>query len=559
MTLPHLPSPPTRRFSRREALKAFTAASFAACVTPVSALASPKKPPLVVTQAGPVVGQIKDGVSVFLGLRYGQDTGKARFQPPKKPEPWTKPYIADHYGAASPQSGTADPYGQSEDCLFLNVWTPDASPRNLRPVMVYIHGGAYNGGSGGSPLYEGTNLALRGDVVVVTVNHRLNAFGYMYLAQIERGAVGTTASRLEHTTAPQLPLAFSGNCGQLDLHLALEWVRDNIKAFGGDPNCVMVFGQSGGGAKIATMMATPSARGLFHRAATMSGQQVTASGPTNATLRTKAVLTTLGLKPDAEGLAKLQTLPMAELIAALKTTDPVIGSGGVYFGPVLDETVLFRHPFWPDAPSQSHDIPMMIGNTHDETRGFLGGNPKNFELTWEDLPKVLQPQYRVDIDPYLVVETYRKIYPNMSPSDVFFAATTAGRSWRGAIEEDEARARSGAVTYAYQVNWKSPKDGGKFGAPHMIDIPLVFRTTAVPDSIPTHSPEAQKMADLFSDAFIAFARTGSPQIPTLPTWLPYSLPNRETMLMDLEPQLALDPRKEERELFAKVPFIQQGT
>lgn len=497
------------------------------------------------TDGGPVSGQVTGGGSVFLGLRYGT---ARRFQPPVKPAAWSEPYAADHYGKASPQTDTPDAYGQDEDCLFLNIWTPEASSRKPRPVMFYIHGGAYNNGSGGSPLYDGTNLALRGDVVVVTINHRLNAFGYLYLARLER----------EITGAPG-PLQWSGNAGQMDIHLALAWVRDNIRQFGGDPNCVMVFGQSGGGAKIATMMATPAANGLFHRAATMSGQQVTASGPDHATQRAIAFLTALGLKGDADGLAEVQTLPVADLVGALHATDPIIAKGGLYFGPVVDQTVLFRHPFWPEAPEQSHDIPMMIGNTHDETRGFLAGDAHNFALAWDELPGKLLPQMRVDIDPYLVVDTYRKLYPAMSPSDVFFAATTAARSWRGAIEEDEARARSGAVTYAYQVNWATPKDGGRLGAPHTIDIPLVFRTTGVPDSISTDSAEARAMADLFSDAFITFARTGSPQTPALPAWTPYSLPGRETMVMDIKPKLALDPRGEERKLFATVPFIQQGT
>ncbi|ESQ81486.1 hypothetical protein AEAC466_21380 [Asticcacaulis sp. AC466] len=536
--------------NRRSSLKLLCSAVLAAA-TPITFTgateAKPAKATRVETRAGPVVGRIYNGLSVFLGLRYGQDTATARFQPPVKPKPWRAPYMADTYRAASPQSGTADAYGQSEDCLFLNVWTPAADGKR-RPVMVYIHGGAYNGGSGSSPLYDGTGLATRGDVVVVTVNHRLNVFGYLYLARLEKQVTGKAG-----------PLAWSGNCGQLDLHLALEWVRDNIAAFGGDPDCVMVFGQSGGGAKIATMMATPAAKGLFHRAATMSGQQVTASGPGNATLRAITFLEKLGLKPDADGLATVQTLPMSTLVAGLKAVDPVIGSGGVYMGPVLDETVLCRHPFWPDAPAQSHDIPMMIGNTHDETRAFLGGDPHNFKLTWDDLPAKLPKEYRVDIDPYLVIETYRKLYPAMSPSDVFFAATTAGRSWRGAIEEAEARARTGAATYTYQVDWKSPRDGGRRGAPHTIDIPLVFRTTATPDSISGDTPDARRMADLFSDAFIAFVRTGSPQTTALPQWTPYSLAKRETMVMDLTPQLVNDPRGAERELFSKVPFIQQGT
>ncbi len=535
--------------NRRQALSALSAA---ALMTPVSSRAK-TAPPTVATTLGPVSGQVRNGVAVFLGIRYGE---AGRFMPPVAPAPSKDTVTADHYGAACPQSHLNEP--QSEDCLFLNVWTPEANRKKNRPVMVYIHGGAYSSGSGSDALYDGTNLATHGDVVVVTLNHRLNLFGYLYLARIERAAArGTTAALLEHTPA-DLPLQYSGNVGQMDLHLALQWVRDNIAAFGGDPGRVMVFGQSGGGAKIATMMATPAAKGLFHRAATMSGQQVTVSGPGNATLRATAFLKALGLNPDTDGLARVRTLPTDDLVAALKTTDPVIGSGGVYMGPVLDETVVFRHPFYPDAAPQGLGIPMMIGNTHDETRNFLGNDPHNFALSWDELPAKLPPQYRVDIDPYLVIDTYRKLYPAMSPSDVFFAATTAGRSWRGAIIEDEERARAGAPAWAYQVDFPSPADP-KYGAPHTIDIPLVFRNTAVPYVYMKDTPEARKMADLFSDAFIAFARTGSPQTPALPEWKPYSLDNRETMVMNVTPQLVNDPRGEERELFAKVPFIQSGT
>ena len=533
--------------NRRDALKGLSAASAVAAMTPVASRAAAA--PAVMTQAGPVTGQVKGGVSVFLGVRYGADTGKARFQPPVKPAAWKEPAPALAYGASAPQGGRdlKNKETQSEDCLFLNVWTPEASSRRKRPVMVYIHGGAYSGGSGSDPLYDGTNLCLRGDVVVVTINHRLNVFGYLYLARLEHLITGKPG-----------PLAWSGNAGQMDLHLGLEWVRDNIAAFGGDPDCVMVFGQSGGGAKIATMMATPAAKGLFHRAATMSGQQVTASGPGNATERATAFLKAVGLKADLDGLAKVQTLPAADLLAGLKAVDPILG-GGVYMGPVLDEKLLFRHPFWPDAPAQSLGIPMMIGNTHDETYAFLGGDPHNFELTWDELPARLPKDYRADIDPYLVIDTYRRLYPDYTASEVFFAATTAGRSWRGAIEEDEARARAGAPVYAYEVDFNKTWKGPRSRAQHMTDIPLAFANTAVPDSISTDSPEARHMADLFSDAFIAFARTGSPQTPALPEWKRYTIENRETMVMDIEPKLVNDPRGEERKLFAKVPFIQAGT
>jgi para-nitrobenzyl esterase len=206
--------------------------------------------PTAATRSGPVRGYVEAGIKVFKGVRYGADTGPRRFQPPAPPPAWSGVRPALDYGPASPQRG-GDGSPQSEDCLFLNVWTPGVGDGGRRPVMVYIHGGAYASGSGSAPLYDGTRLCRRGGVVVVTLNHRLNAFGYAYLARL----------------APQL--ADSGNVGQLDLILALRWVRDNIDAFGGDPSRVMLFGQSGGGAKIATLMAMPAAKGLFHRPATM--------------------------------------------------------------------------------------------------------------------------------------------------------------------------------------------------------------------------------------------------------------------------------------------------
>jgi para-nitrobenzyl esterase len=405
--------------------------------------------------------------------------------------------------------------------------------------MLYIHGGAYSTGSGSSPLYDGTRLVRRGDVVVVTVNHRLNAFGYAYLARL----------------VPEL--ADSGNAGQLDLVLALQWVRDNIAEFGGDPGRVMLFGQSGGGAKIATLMATPEARGLFHRAATMSGQQVTASGPGNATRRTLAWLDALKLKPEEAGAVR--TMPVERLLAAQEAQDPVLGFGGLYFGPVLDERSLTRHPFYPDAPAQSAHVPMIIGNTHDETRAFMGGDPTNWTVTWEELPaKLTQQNLRVDIDPALVISTYRRLYPAYSPSEVLFASTTAARSWRAAIVEAEERARAGTPAFAYQLDWASPRDGGRFGAPHASDIPLVFDNVAAEGSR-AEGPMAQPMADRMSAAFIAFARTGDPNCGAIPRWEPYGLDRRQTMVFDNSTRLVDDPRGAERRFFESVPFIQAGT
>ncbi len=490
------------------------------------------------THAGKVEGYVDTGIHTFKGIRYGADTTARRFMPPAAPTPWAGVQKATAYAASAPQSGVADGQPVSEDCLFLNVWTPALRDNGKRPVMVYIHGGGYSSGSGSNALYDGANQCRRNDVVVVTVNHRLNAFGYTYLA-------------------PFLPqLADSGNAGQLDLILALQWVHDNIAEFGGDPGRVLIFGQSGGGAKCATLMAMPKARGLFHRVASMSGQQVLAASHLHAKQRALAFLKALGLTEQTA--SQIQTLPTAALLKALDTPDPVLQSGGMAWAPVLDERTLTRNPFWPDAPSQSDDIPMIIGNTHDETRYFYGKDPANFALTWEQLPAKLEDaRSQLDLEPHTVIAFYRDLYPNYSASDVFFAATTAGRSWRGAVMEAEARARS-VPAYVYQLNWASTVEGGKRGAYHTSDIPLVFNNIHQPGAV-AEGPTAQAMADIMSDSFAAFARTGSPNIDKLPKWTPYSLPNRQTLIMDVPARMEDDPRGRERAFFGRTPYIQPGS
>lgn len=521
---------------RRDVLKA--AAGVAGLTLLGKAHAADTSAPVVRTVHGPVRGLRSGGVAVFRGVRYGADTGPRRFQPPRRPDAWTDIADALHFGPACPQRRIDETV--SEDCLVLNVWTPGPDD-GRRPVMVYLHGGAYSSGSSAHPLLDGSRLAARGDVVVVTVNHRLNLFGYASLARLGDRA-----------------FADSGNAGTLDLVLALAWVRDNAAAFGGDPGNVTLFGQSGGGAKIATLMATPAANGLFHRAATMSGQQLTVSGPLNAARRAEAMLGALRLRPgETQALA---TLPAERLVEALDAVDPIIGEGGLYFGPVLDGRTLKRHPFYPDAPPLSATVPMMIGNTRGETRSLIGaGDESAFHLTWDDLPARLARHMRVDISPETVIETYRRLYPHYAPGELFFAATTASRSWRAAVVEAELRAAQGAPAFVYQLDWASPRDGGKWGAPHTLDIPLVFGTLDARDSYAVGGAAAQKMSERMMDAFIAFARTGDPNGPGLPPWPAYTLPRRATMVFDDETRVADDPRGAERELFAVVPFIQQGT
>jgi para-nitrobenzyl esterase len=351
---------------------------------------------------------------------------------------------------------------------------------------------------------------------VVTVGHRLNAFGYLYLSRLD----------------PRFP--DSGNVGQLDLILALRWVRDHIAAFGGDPGQVTVFGQSGGGAKIATLMGTQAAAGLFRRAATMSGQQVTVSGPLHATERARVYLAAL----NARSADDLLAMPAERLVEGLAATDPYLG-GTLYFGPVLDMKWLTRHPFWPNANPQSNDIPLMLGNTSGETRAFYGpDHPATAGLGWDNLAARIAPELRVDAHPEWVVAEYRRMFPAFTPEQIFFAATTAGRSWRGQVIEAEERARAGVPAYVYQLDFPAP-------APHAADIPLVFGTFS--------GEESRPVSDAMMHAFVRFARTGDPG------WAPYTLPGRRTMIFDRNPHLAADPRRAERELFARIPYIQPGT
>ena len=405
--------------------------------------------------------------------------------------------------------------------------------------MVYLHGGAHASGSGSSPLYDGGALCRRGDVVVVTVNHRLNAFGYCYLSEIDRA---------------RYPV---GNAGTLDLVLALRWVRDNITAFGGDPKRVMIFGQSGGGGKVDTLMTMPGAQGLFHRAATMSGSQVTAIGPLAATRKADAYLK--ALKLDRMQLDRLQALPTEALVAALDTDDPDSEGDKIVWGPVLDHVSLMRHPFFPDATPLGAAIPMIIGSTHDETRYFLRNNPKAWTVTWDELPGMLAREMREDIGPDFVMRRYREIYPDYSPSQILFAASTAGRSWRGHLLKAEARARQGRNTWVYQLDFPSPVEGGRYGAMHTLDIPLVFGTIAAPGSMTGTAPAAATVSNRMSDAFVALARSGNPNHAGSPVWPPFDLARRPTMIFDRATHLANDPRRAERELFAIVPYAKPGT
>ena len=514
--------------------------------------------PIAKTQYGSVSGVLEDGINVFRSVPYGADTAQVRFQAPLPPASWTGIRTCDNFTTRAPQlaaqrapqplaapslgSAGAGPRvapeagEQSEDCLHLNVFTPGLRDHRKRPVLVYFHGGAYNNGSVNSALYDGKRLCHRGDVVVVTVNHRLNAFGFLYLAGID-------------------PKAYpdSGNVGMLDLVLALKWVRNNIAEFGGDPSRILIFGQSGGGAKCATLMAMPVAHGLFHRVMTMSGQQVKGASIEIAARRTDVMLGKLGI--TKANLGDLKTIPWQQIqLAAIATSSDWL--------PVVDGVVLSRDPFTPDAPPLSEDVPMILGNTHDETAVPVRGT-----LTWDDAPAALRNAIAIYLGPYSaeeVVANYRMIYPDKSPIDVVVAAATAFRAWPGQVMEAERRAsnpKSQRHTWVYQMNWHRNAPGAR--AMHTIDIPFMFdNLAAAPGQIgstPEELAAAQPLADAMSGMLIHYAATGDPNHSGLPFWPTYDLKARNTMIWDNPPQIVSDPRGEERRYAAGSPYRQPGT
>ena len=492
---------------------------------------------ILTTASGKWRGARDGALHVFKGIRYGADTSTRRFLPPISPAPWTGVRDALELGPIAPQpSSGGRPI--SEDCLHLNVWTPGLRDNAKRPVMVWFHGGAYSSGTSNEIETDGARLSRKGNVVVVTVNHRLNAFGYLHLAEFG---------------SPELVDA--GNAGQLDLILALEWVRDHAAELGGDASNVTIFGHSGGGAKSATLMAMPKANGLFHRVITHSGQQITASRPSTATANAAALLAALGI--ERSHVDRLRTLPMEQIVKVSRVPP--------YLGPVKDGRSLPRDPFDPDAPPQSRHIPMMLGNTRDETRTLIGrGDASLFSLTWETLQARLEANspFMGDLDRGEVIRHYRDWHPEYSPADVFFAATTDSRSWRGQVIEADRRAvqpPGSAPTYVFQFDWKTPIDGGKWGAHHGLDVPFVFDNAAITPHLVGTGETQQRLSDYMSRAWISFARSGNPNVEGLPLWPPFDVSRRATMVFNDLSRVADDPRGRERTLFSQVPYVQPGT
>jgi para-nitrobenzyl esterase len=491
---------------------------------------------VVETESGKIRGVIQAGVQTFRGIPYGASTaGANRFMAPRKPEPWTGVRDAFQNGPSAPQLGGAPnpivlghtaPTFQSEDCLVLNVFTPALNGK--RPVMVWLHGGGYAGGAGSAHSFDGNYLARGGDVVVVSVNHRLNVFGYLFLAGV--GGEKYTDS---------------GDAGLLDVVAALQWTHDNIARFGGDPGNVTLFGQSGGGAKVSTLLGMPATKGLVHKAIIESGSALKGVSQENASKTTERLLAKLSLQPNQ--VDELQKLPMEKLLAAIDARGQApAGGAGFNFAPVVDGKNLPRDPWDPTAPDVSADVPVIIGSVNTEGTFFMRpDNPQTaplYSLDDAGLKAQLTQRYGEAADK--LIEAYRKEAPDASASKIFFEALAFPGD---AIKQGERKFAQGkAPVYMYLFAWETPVDGGRRHSPHTIELPFVFdNPQEQPDEV-GNGPDLQPLADRVSGAWAAFARTGSPNTPLTPKWPAYNPDQRATMIINDEWKVVNDPRHDVR-------------
>ena len=494
--------------------------------------------PIAATKAGKVRGAVEDGVNVFKGIRYGVDTATTRFEAPRPPTPWSDVKDALAYGASTLQAQGGDggglfkswrqdpPLPMSEDCLWLNVWTRGLRDGKKRPVMVWLHGGGFVTGSGSSYVYDGVRLCNRGDVIVISINHRLNMFGHLYL-----GEYG---------------FADSGNAGILDIIQALHWVRDNAAEFGGDAGNVTIFGESGGGSKVCTLMAMEAATGLFHRGICQSGPMPQATTAADATKSAEMVIAELGLTRTT--IDQIRTMPAAQIQKAVRAAQRA-GARVAGTGPVIDDRNLKRHPFTPDAPNISHDVPLMIGTNRTETSMLIGAARRElFDLTWDTLPAALSETMK-GRDTAKIVAEYRKLHPSRTAVDSYFTMTTDGGFYRLSVQiADRKSDAGGAPVYFYLLNWNTPVDGGKWLCPHSLDITFCFDNVAKSESMSGIGADQQKLADMMSEAWLAFAKTGNPNSKNVPNWPAYDSKSRATMIFDLEPKVVNDPRAADRKI-----------
>jgi para-nitrobenzyl esterase len=529
--------------SRRGFLRRVSIASVSSATLLQRARGDETKYAIAETSSGKVRGIDNQGIKTFKGIPYGANTsGANRFLPPAAPPKWSGVRDALEYGHSAPQRDPAAPppaagglgtAGQNlppegEDCLVLNVWTPALNDNRKRPVLFWCHGGGFATGSGSSPGTDGTNLARRGDVVLVSINHRLNVLGFADLSEFSSD------------------FAASGDAGMLDIVQALQWVRTNIANFGGDPNTVMIFGQSGGGRKVETLLAMPSAKGLFHRATIESGAAIQVAGREIAIRNAERLLAKLGVSKG--DVRKLQQLPLNQIMSAYFAVirdAPGVDQTVSGFVPAVDGKILPQHPFQPSASPVSAEVPVMIGCTRTEMTLFSANDPAAFRL--DDMGLRMRVKDLLGDRAPSMIDLYRKLNPGASASDVYFLIASDYRYGAPTMKIAERRAALGkAPVYVYYFTWETPVEGGRLKSPHTMEIPFVFDNVKISARLTGGGAEAMALADKLSDTWIAFARTGNPNNPKMPHWPAFTAKDHATMIINNVSKVINDPLREQR-------------
>jgi len=514
---------------------------------------TPSSKTIVETGSGKVRGFVRNDIFAFKGIPYGATTeGKNRFMPPSKPTPWTGVRNSMSWGFVSPQTFTSTFDGRrrgwandeeafmfewedgapSEDCLQINVWTPSISDNRKRPVMLWLHGGGYsNGSSNELKSYDGENLSRRGDVVVASLNHRLGVLGYLNLA--EYGDKWASA----------------GNVGMLDIVAGLQWVHENIAQFGGDPANVLIFGQSGGGGKVGTLMGMPSAKGLFHRAVIESGSGVRRPLKDRSGELAAATLQELGVTRDT--LDKIQELPVETIVGAglhAQRKFPAVApgtGGGVGWAPVVDGGILPAHPWDPQASSLSANVPLLVGTVLNEFfNSIQGGDASLDSMSMDDAKQRLTKQYGEKTDH--IIEVFRGVRPSAKPYELF-SVISAASSRQNAVTQAERKAAQGAApAYLYWFQWQTPVIDGRGRAFHCAELPFVFYNTDRCANMTGGGPQARELSGKIADAWINFARKGDPNHPGLPKWPAFTADKCPTMVFDNNSLVKENPDTEQR-------------
>ncbi|NOW47454.1 para-nitrobenzyl esterase [Novosphingobium sp. SG751A] len=493
---------------------------------------------IVQTSNGPVRGRFEwGGVQAFKGMRYAAPpVGALRFRPPQPVQKWTQVADAAQFGAAAIQSdGQNDmPFDEqhSEDCLFLNVWTPALSGK--KPVMVWLHGGGFSSGAAGRPTYWGDHFARDG-IVLVSLNHRLNVFGY---------------TQLPESWGPDY--ASSGVAGMLDIVAALQWVRANIALFGGDPDNVTIFGESGGGMKVSLLLGMPSAKGLYQKAIIQSGAGLDATPRKYAQGLGGALTDVLGVKAgDVAALAAVDTQKIFQSQQAAIEAVAKSDAGGFLMGgfnPSVDGKELPRGPFAPEAAAMAANIPLIIGTNKDEGTMFALGDKTLATATDADFEAAVRKAHPKNAA--ALASALRAAHPGYSPGDLIVALNGAGMFWINSVTLAERKSRQSAPVWMYRMDRELPTLGGRLKAGHATELSYVFGTYDNIRDFVGNGAEPARMSAQMHPAWVAFAKTGNPQTAAIPAWPPYDLARRQTMIFNLESRVESDPHGDIRKFMS---------